>query len=133
METIFSNMYERFGDVNTKVAEPVARVNEIAARANALMVQKQMEVMETSMEAGVKQLQTLGQFKNPAEMMAAQAELAKTVGEKWVSAAQEVLAIQLKARDELNSLFMDSWKPSKPASETNPVAKATPRTSRKAA
>ena len=133
METIFSNMYERFGDVNTKVVEPAARVNEIAARANALLVQKQMEVMETSMEAGVKQLQTLGQFKNPAEMMAAQAELAKTVGEKWVSAAQEVLAIQLKVRDELNSLFMDSWNVSTPASETEPVAKTAPRASRKAA
>ena len=132
METNFFNMYERFGDVNTKVVEPAARVSEIAARANALMVQKQMEVMETSMEAGVKQLQTLGQFKNPAEMMAAQAELARTVGEKWVSTAQEVLEIQLKARDELNSLFMDSWKPNKSTSETRPVAKTAPRTSRKA-
>lgn len=133
MEAIFSAMYDRFGDVNTKVVEPAVRVNEIAARAQALVAQKNMEVVETSLEAGMQQLRAFGESKNPTELVAAQAELATTVGEKWVAAAREVLDIQLKARDDLHRVFLDSWKLNQPASEAKTVARAPSRTSKKAA
>ena len=133
METIFSAMYDRFSDVNTKVVEPAVRVNEITARAHALVAQKNMEVVETSLEAGMQQLRAFGESKNPTELVAAQAELASTVGEKWVAAAREVLEIQLKVRDDLNRVFVDSWKLGQPVNETKTVARTASRTSKKAA
>lgn len=133
METIFSAIYDRFSDVNTKVVEPAVRVNEITARAHALVAQKNMEVVETSLEAGMQQLRAFGESKNPTELVAAQAELASTVGEKWVAAAREVLEIQLKARDDLNRVFVDSWKLGQPVNETKTVARTASRTSKKAA
>ena len=72
-------------------------------------------------------------IKNPTELVAAQAELATAVGEKWVEAAREVLDIQLKVRDDINRVFMDSWKLNQPVSEAKPVARTPSRTSKKAA
>lgn len=110
MQTVFSTFYDQFKDASGTLVEPMQRYGEVALRTQALVAEQQVSLMETYIDAGMKQLQALGESKDPKEWLASQSTAMRQCGEKWMETAQEIGGIQARAQEELQQCVQDGFK-----------------------
>ena len=147
MDNLFSNFYQQTGDLRKGVVEPTLRFNEIGAKYRVQLLEQQWAAMESCMDIGVRQFRAMSEAKDAKELAAVQSELAAEMGERFLSAAQNVFEIQVQAKEALSQLWADGLqvaevapvvkpkaKPrAKAASRKKPAAKTATRRTRKAA
>lgn len=78
---------------STGVMQPVARFNEVTAQALERMGRKQIDVARDYLDVSTRQMQLLGNTKDPQSFLAEEQRLVAEFGEKLIVHAQEFLRI----------------------------------------
>lgn len=128
MNEVFTNIYQNMSGASRNLVEPTLRFGQLAARMQEQLVRQQIAVFETCMGVGCKQLQAIGEVKDPQGFYSRQAELAAELGEKLIVATQQALELQVQARDEMGELVKEGFKAIEPRS-----SKTTAKAEKKAA
>jgi phasin family protein len=137
MEQNFSTMLDSMAQANEKAMTAAAELQRIATRTHGQMVRKQIDTLESCLDAGARHVKVATEARDPKEAFQQHTELAVELGEKLVAATQEAFEIQVQARDELARWFEQgmnavkaeteaAMKPAAPARRTaRSVKKAT--------
>ena len=107
--------------MNQTGLDSVKRLGEINARVLGRVAEYQLAVASDYIDGGVKQLQLLGEVKDPKDALSAQSKLVAELNEKLVSRAKEAVQVMMETRDELIGWVEDGIKSMSPV----PAPKAT--------
>ncbi|MCW8964102.1 MAG: phasin family protein [Gammaproteobacteria bacterium] len=98
-----------YKDLTTRTVESVKRLGELNLRTFETLAAKQVEMVQSCVEAGVKQSEVLtsngGDIK---ELLSAQAELSSSCAEQFTNNMMETVDIIKTAQEELSGLVEES-------------------------
>ena len=97
-----------YKDITFKTVASVKRLGELNLRTFETLVTKQVEMMQSCVDAGVKQSGVLSGNRDIKEMLAAQAELSSACTEQFSSNMMETADILKTAHEELSGLVEES-------------------------
>ena len=86
MEKLFVQIYTQLNELNENVLQPAYRLKEIAHTTEGRLIEQHLALVETCLEAVIRQLKALGEANEIRELVDRQATLAA----KW---RDEVLAL----------------------------------------
>ena len=84
--------------------EPMMKLNEVSARALEKAARQQFELAQEFIQLGSRQMQLLGEAKDPQKWAQEQAELASEFGKKLMARAQESVALATETQKEMTAL-----------------------------
>ena len=99
---------EFYRDLTTRTVESVKRLGELNLRTFETLAAKQVEMMQSCVDSGVKQAEVLSGNRDIKEMLTAQAELSSSCAEKFSTNMMETADILKTAQDELTGLVEES-------------------------
>jgi len=100
MQLLFDT-YRRIDDLNVRMAHAALRLHKIGTRAEGLLAQQRLTMVEACLHAGAEQLRTLAAAPHPKETVTTQAQIATELGDRLVAAAGITLDVQAQLRAEL--------------------------------
>jgi hypothetical protein len=101
MHQDWHTMLEGVVDANQKVVTAAVELNRIATRTRNMLARRQLEMLDSCLQAGTRHLEVVVRFQDPAQAMKHHTDVAVQLGEKLAAAAQDVLEIQVQARDAM--------------------------------
>ncbi len=96
---------EMINELGKNVFDATKELGEINARASEKLRQKQLDTMNLYLEAGVQQMQLLGEGKSLQDVLTGQTRLAGEYSEKVLANVREAAAVATEARDEVGAWF----------------------------
>ena len=108
VDTTMTDFYAKFAESNQQAMQSALKFNEIAARAQGLVMRHQMAALESCMEAGTKM--TANSSSDPADALAKGSELGVKLGEQFSTLMRESLEIQAEVNGEFTKWAEDGWK-----------------------
>ena len=99
---------EFYKDLTTRTVESVKRLSELNLRTFETLAAKQVEMMQSCVDSGVKQAEVLSANRDIKDMLAAQAELSSSCAEKFSSNMMETADILKTAQEEFTGLVEES-------------------------
>ncbi len=85
--------FDNWMDMNRSALAPLTKWNEIATETAQKLVQHQMNVVQNCMDIGTRQVQLLGELKDPQKFGAEVTKLASDVGQKMVERSGDYFKI----------------------------------------
>ena len=99
---------EFYKELTEQTVQSVKRLGELNMRTFETLAAKQVEMLQSCVDAGVKQSQLLSKSRDMQEFMSAQAELSNTCAEHFSKNMTETADIMKTAQEELSGLVEES-------------------------
>jgi phasin family protein len=99
---------EFYKDLTNRTVESVKRLSELNLRTFETLAAKQVEMMQSCVNSGVKQAEVLSANRDIKEMLTAQAELSSSCAEQFSSNMMETADILKTAQEEYAGLVEES-------------------------
>ena len=96
--------FEQWVEFTKNATEPMLKLNEVSARALEKVARQQFDLARDYVELGNRQMQLLGEAKDPQKWAQDQAELASEFGKKLMARAQETVALATETQKEMTTL-----------------------------
>ncbi len=96
--------FEQWVEFTKNATEPMMKLNEVSARALEKAARQQFELAQEFIQLGSRQMQLLGQAKDPQKWAQEQAELASEFGKKLMARAQDSVALATETQKEMTAL-----------------------------
>lgn len=97
-----------YQEMTEKTVESVKRLSELNLRTFETLAAKQIEIMQSCMDAGVKQSELLTDVRDVNDMVSAQTELATSCADKFSANMTETADIMKTAQTELTGLVEEA-------------------------
>jgi phasin family protein len=82
-------VFEQWINTSRAALQPVLKLTEITGQAMEQVAQQQLDLVREYMDLGARQLQVLGEAKDPQKWIAEEGKLAAEFGQKLVDRAEE--------------------------------------------
>jgi phasin family protein len=93
--------FDNWVEMNRKALEPMVQLNEMTAKLMDQVSQQQLALTRDYMELGARQLQLMGQVKDPQTWVNEEGKLMNEFGQKFVERAEEFLRVAKTGRDDV--------------------------------
>jgi phasin family protein len=97
-----------YKELTEQTVQSVKRLGELNMRTFETLSSKQMEMLQSCVDAGVKQSELLSNSSDMQEYLSVQAELSNTCAEHFTKNLSETADIMKTAQEELSGLVEDS-------------------------
>ncbi len=97
--------FDMMNEMGTRGVESMRELGEINLRNWERMVARQMEAVSMMMETGMRQARTASEAKGYNDLVKAQVEFAKELGQRLVEETRQNLKLAGDARDEYRAWF----------------------------
>ena len=114
----FENMIPNAGkmtEMNQQFMTSMVKMGEIVTESHSKLVSQQAAAMQANMTAFTKIVNAVSGSETPADVYAAQAEVAQSWGEEMMGMAKEAIEVHVEARDKVAAVFTDTASKAKPA------------------
>jgi phasin family protein len=101
------DVFKQWVEFTKNATEPMQKLNEVSARALEKVAQQQFDLARDYVDLGTRQMQLLGQAKDPQKWAQDQAALASEFGKKLVARAQESVALATQTQKEMTAFAED--------------------------
>ncbi len=98
------DVFEQWVQFTKNATEPMMKLNEVSARALEKVARQQFDLARDYVDMGNRQMQLLGEAKDPQKWAQDQAELASEFGKKLMARAQETAALATETQKEMTTL-----------------------------
>ena len=109
------DVFEQWVQFTKNATEPMMKFNEVSARALEKIARHQFDLAQDYVNLGNRQMQLLGEAKDPQKWAQDQAELASEFGKKLMARAQETMALATQTQKEMTDLAEKLAKSATPA------------------
>ncbi len=82
-------LFEQWINTSREALQPVLKLSEITGQAMEQVAKQQLDLAREYMNLGARQMQILGEAKDPQKWVAAEGKLAAEFGQKLVDQAEE--------------------------------------------
>jgi phasin family protein len=96
-----NEILQQLTDMNKQFMESFKQLGEINAAMMSKLTERQMAAANAYVEGMSKQMETIGEVKNPQDVVALQAKLAKEFGEKMMENARQTMDVLTQTRSDL--------------------------------
>ncbi len=96
--------FDQWVEFTKNATEPMMKLNEVSARVLEKAARQQFELAQEFIQLGNRQMQLLGEAKDPQKWAQEQAELASEFGKKLMARAQESVALATETQKEMTAL-----------------------------
>lgn len=97
-------------EFNTKTLESLRALGDLNVATGEWFINKQVEMTNTLMEAGIASSKEISSAKSPAEAVQVSSKLVQTVADTMTGYVKESAANAIKTRDELKVVIDDAVK-----------------------
>ena len=98
------DVFGQWVEFTKNATEPMMKLNEVSARALEKVARQQFDLARDYVDLGTRQVQLLGEAKDPQKWAQDQAELASEFGKKLMARAQESVALATQTQKEMTAL-----------------------------
>jgi len=103
-----NEVIDLYKELTSQTVEAVKRLTELNMRTFETLSAKQVEMMQSCVDAGVKQSEVLTANADLNEMLTAQTELSSACAEKFTSNMMETADILKTGQEEINGFVEES-------------------------
>ena len=136
MNEVWTNVVDSGARARAAGLDSALALTRLATRTQGLLARQQMLALERCLEAGTRQWALAGAFDKPQELLGAQTDLMRDLGEGLADVARRSYEIGVQARDEFAHLAQSGVEAAGasavPAAAT-PAVKASAKPAAKAA
>ncbi|AGA32912.1 phasin [Thioalkalivibrio nitratireducens DSM 14787] len=94
-----NQMFDAYNEMAQGVFEALRKLGEINMRAGERLLQQQLDLTNTMLEASTKGMELMTKAKGYQELMAGQAKLAQDYGQEWLKGYRGAVEVLAEARD----------------------------------
>jgi len=103
MQKDILEQFNSFNSFGANTFSTLKELAEISTKITEKVVQQQMEVVSTVLEAGVKEMTLVSESKGYKDLLAGQAALTSEYNEKALSFARNTTSILAESKDEISA------------------------------
>jgi len=96
-----NEILQQWAEMNKNFMESLKQLGEINTSMMGKLTERQMAAANAYVEGVSKQMETIGDVKNPQDVVALQAKLAKEFGEKMMENARQTMDVLTQTRSDL--------------------------------
>ena len=114
----FENMLPNAGkmtEMNQQFMTSMVKMGEIVTESHGKLVGQQTAALQANMSAFTKMLNAYTGSEKPADVYAAQVEVAQSWGEEMMGMAKEAMEVQVETRDKVAAVWTETASKAKPA------------------
>jgi phasin family protein len=118
-----TELFDQWAELSRGAMEPVMRFNQITARAMERVARQQLDLARDYLDFSARQLQVLGETKDPQKLFAEEGKIAVEFGQKLRGRTEEFLQITAETQQALAGWVDDTARSAaKTAGKVKPAA-----------
>ncbi|MEK7990747.1 MAG: phasin family protein [Thiotrichaceae bacterium] len=98
-----NEMLQKWTELNRSSMDSVKELGDINTKMMTRLTQRQMDMMNLYMEGSAKQMEVMGDSKDPQDIAGTQSGLYTEMNEKLMDNARQTLEVLMEAKAELTS------------------------------
>ncbi len=96
-------LVDQWADLGKSALDSMKELGDINSKIVDKITQQQQEILDICLEASRKELELVGEGKDPADLFKAQSELAREYNQKFLDIAKETTEVLTQCEDDLSN------------------------------
>lgn len=105
-----TTLSDQMSAATKEVMDSMMKLQEINDRTVQSLAKQQLEVVESYMTTGVKQIKAISETKDAKDALSAQADMAAELGNMLLGKAKQTMEVLTESRKELTDLMENNMK-----------------------